>query len=92
MEMPMPWQETRVMDERMAFIVDWRRKEYSMAELCRRYLGASPSKKGVSRLKRKVSDLLVPGNKCPWPEVRDQLNGLLLGWSSYFSYGTRLMA
>ncbi len=56
------------------------------------YLGASPSKKSVSRLKRKVSDLLVAGNKGPWPEVRGQLNGLLLGWSSYFSYGTRLMA
>ncbi len=37
MEMPMPWQETRVMDERMAFIVDWQREEYGMAELCRRY-------------------------------------------------------
>ena len=41
MEVPMPWQETRVMDERMAFIVDWQREEYGMAELCRRY--------GVSR-------------------------------------------
>ena len=41
MGMPMPWHETDVMDERMAFIVDWRRQEYTMAELCRRY--------GVSR-------------------------------------------
>ena len=41
MEVPMPWQETRVMDERMAFIVDWQRDEETMAELCRRY--------GVSR-------------------------------------------
>ena len=41
MEVPMPWQETGVMDERMAFIVDWQREEYGMAELCRRY--------GVSR-------------------------------------------
>ncbi len=41
MEMLMPWQERRVMDERMAFIVDWQREEYTMAELCRRY--------GVSR-------------------------------------------
>ena len=37
MEVPMPWQETRVMDERMAFIVDWQREDYGMAELCRRY-------------------------------------------------------
>jgi RNA-directed DNA polymerase len=56
------------------------------------YLGASPSKKSVARLKRKVSDLLVPGNQAPWSEVRGQLNRLLQGWSSYFNYGTRLMA
>jgi RNA-directed DNA polymerase len=56
------------------------------------YLGASPSKKSVQRLKTKVSEVLVPGNHDPWPDVRDQLNGLLRGWSGYFSYGTRLMA
>lgn len=56
------------------------------------YLGASPSKKSVARLKRKVSDLLVPGNQAPWPEVRGRLNRYLQGWSSYFNYGTRLMA
>ncbi|MDJ0863890.1 MAG: group II intron reverse transcriptase/maturase [Gammaproteobacteria bacterium] len=56
------------------------------------YLGASPSKKSVARLKRKVSDLLVPGNQAPWSEVSGQLNRLLQGWSSYFNYGTRLMA
>jgi RNA-directed DNA polymerase len=56
------------------------------------YLGASPSKKSVARLRRKVNEVLVPGNKGAWPEVRDRLNGILLGWSSYFSYGTRLQA
>jgi transposase InsO family protein len=34
---PMPWQETRVMDERMGFVVDWQRGEWSIAALCRRY-------------------------------------------------------
>jgi putative transposase len=36
-EVPMPWRETRVMDERMAFVVDVQRGEASLAELCRRY-------------------------------------------------------
>ena len=56
------------------------------------YLGASPSRRSVQRFKDKVGDLLVPGNKRPWPEVRDQLNAMLRGWSGYFGYGTRLQA
>jgi RNA-directed DNA polymerase len=56
------------------------------------YLGASPSKKSVQRLKTKVHKLLVPGNHDPWPEVRDTLNSFLLGWSGYFCYGTRRSA
>lgn len=56
------------------------------------YLGASPSKKSVQRLKTKVSDLLVPGNMGAWPDVRDRLNRLLRGWTTYFGYGTRLSA
>jgi putative transposase len=40
-DFPMPWDETDVMDERMSFIVDWRREELSVAALCREY--------GVSR-------------------------------------------
>ncbi len=56
------------------------------------YLGASPSKKSVARLRRKVGDLLMPSNVGTWPEVRDRLNRMLQGWSAYFSYGTRLMA
>jgi len=33
----MPWQETHVMDERMEFVIDWRREEWSFAALCRHY-------------------------------------------------------
>jgi RNA-directed DNA polymerase len=51
------------------------------------YLGASPSKKSVQRIKTKIGELLVPGNKGTWDEVRAQLNRILSGWSVYFSYG-----
>jgi RNA-directed DNA polymerase len=51
------------------------------------YLGASPSKKAVTRIKDKVGDLLKPGNTGPWPEVRGRLNQVLRGWSAYFRYG-----
>src|SRR6266498_1797949 len=57
-----------------------------------RYLGASPSKKSVRRIKSTVSELLMPGNNDPWPEVRDTLNRSLLGWSNYFCHGTRRSA
>jgi len=56
------------------------------------YLGASPSKKSISKLRQKVGDLLVPQTVAPWTEVRDRLNRVLRGWSNYFGYGTRLMA
>jgi RNA-directed DNA polymerase len=56
------------------------------------YLGASPSKKSVARVKHKVGAMLGPNQVRPWEEVRDQLNWLLRGWSGYFRYGTRLMA
>lgn len=56
------------------------------------YLGASPSKKSVQRLKTRVAEILISGNQAPWPEVRDRLNSLLRGWSEYFSHGTRLTA
>jgi RNA-directed DNA polymerase len=56
------------------------------------YLGASPSRKSIQRLKDRVGEILVPGNQAPWPDVRDRLNSLLRGWSAYFGYGTRLMA
>ncbi len=60
----------------------WRRRDG------KRYLGYSPSKKSVGRIKHKIGDLLVPGNQGSWDDVRDRLNRLLRGWSGYFSHGT----
>jgi RNA-directed DNA polymerase len=54
----------------------------------RRYLGASPSKKSVARLKPRISAILHRGNTAPWSEVGAELNRVLRGWSGYFCYGT----
>jgi len=56
------------------------------------YLGASPSNKSVARLRRKVREVLRPSEVGCWAEVSGRLNRVLVGWSNYFSYGTRLMA
>jgi RNA-directed DNA polymerase len=52
------------------------------------YIGASPSKKSVQRLKHRVGEILVPGNMGRWEEVYTSLNRLLRGWCGYFSPGT----
>lgn len=56
------------------------------------YLGASPSKKSVGRLKQKLRELLRPSNVGTWDEVRGRLNRTLRGWTNYFSNGTRMPA
>jgi RNA-directed DNA polymerase len=58
----------------------------------RKYLGASPSKKSVARLRQKVNEVLIGRRTETWPEVRGQLNSILRGWLNYFSYGTRWAA
>lgn len=60
----------------------WRRRDG------KRYLGYSPSKKSMGRIKDKIGDILVPGNQGSWDDVRDRLNRLTRGWSGYFSHGT----
>ena len=70
---------------------------YTFGLLCywrngRKYMGASPSKKSVARLREKVNAVLIPGNKGTWAEVRDRLNRILRGWSNYYNYGTRRQA
>jgi RNA-directed DNA polymerase len=54
----------------------------------RKYIGHSPSKKSVSRIKTKVGDLLVPGNMEPWEKVSERLNQILKGWRAYFGCGS----
>jgi len=57
-----------------------------------RYLGYSPSKKSVSRIKQKVGELLDRRNGAPWAEVRQKLNQKLQGWRRYFSVGSTSQA
>jgi RNA-directed DNA polymerase len=56
------------------------------------YIGYSPSKKSVARIKEKVGDLLVPGNVAPWEEVSRRLNQILVGWRAYFGRGATAKA
>ena len=58
----------------------------------REYLGYSPSKKSVARVKEDVGDLLVPGNVKPWTEVCERLNRKLQGWRTYFGCGSTAKA
>ena len=59
---------------------------YSM-RTSQEYIGYSPSKKSVSRIKTKVGDLLVPGNMDPWEKVCERLNRTWRGWRAYFGCG-----
>jgi len=54
----------------------------------RAYIGYSPSKKSVKRIKKKVGEHLRPGNVAPWEEVRNQLNQKLKGWKAHFGLGS----
>lgn len=56
------------------------------------YLGAAPAKKAVHSVKGRIRQILCPANHAPWEDVAAELNPVLRGWASYFSYGTRLMA
>jgi RNA-directed DNA polymerase len=58
----------------------------------REYIGRSPSKKSVNRVKETVGDILKPQNVTPWEEVRDRLNQTLRGWKAYFSLGSTTKA
>ena len=52
------------------------------------YLGYSPSKKSVARIKEKVGELLEPGNVGALGGGARRLNQKLRGWRAYFSCGS----
>jgi RNA-directed DNA polymerase len=58
----------------------------------RRYIGYSPSKKSVARVKRNVGEHLTSRNKGSWDEVRERLNQKLRGWRAYFGQGSTAKA
>jgi len=58
----------------------------------REYMGYSPSKKSLGKIKENVGKLLMPSNVKPWAEVSERLNQKLQGWRAYFSCGSTAKA
>src|SRR5215831_11064707 len=54
--------------------------------------GVRAARRRACGLKTQVRELLVPSNTDPWPEVRDDLNRTLRGWSSYVNLGSPVAA
>ena len=62
----MPWEETCVMDGRMAFIVDWQRDEMTFAALCRFYgVSRKVGYKWVERFEAEGLDGLKDRSRAP---------------------------
>jgi len=78
-------------EERFDFLGYTFGPHYSM-RTGRKYIGYSPSKKSVSRIKEKVGNHLVPSNVDPWEEVSERLNQKLRGWRAYFGCGVTSQA
>ena len=53
-----------------------------------RYLGASPSKKSVTRIKARISTILDRRTTARWVDICKGLNRVLRGWARYFDYGS----
>lgn len=72
--MQMPWQETDKTDEKLNFIIDWKKNEFSLSELCKRYRISRPTGyalinrfqlEGVEGLKEKSKAPLNTPHKTP---------------------------
>jgi RNA-directed DNA polymerase len=74
-------------EERFDFLGYTFGPHYSM-RTGRRYIGYSPSKKSLGKIKENVGKLLVPSNVKPWEEICERLNQTVEGWRNYFSCGS----
>lgn len=57
-----------------------------------RYMGFTPSKGRVKRLKQALREVLHPGNHAPQEDVVASVNRKLRGWKAYFRLGARASA
>lgn len=78
--MQMPWQETDKSEERLNFIIDWKKNEFTHSELCKRYQISRPTgyllierykSEGLDGLKEKPRIPLTTPHKTP--EVIEQI-------------------
>jgi transposase InsO family protein len=64
--MQMPWQDTDKNDEKLNFIVDWKKNEFSFSELCKRYQISRPTGYAlVNRFQREGVEGLKEKSKAP---------------------------
>jgi RNA-directed DNA polymerase len=54
----------------------------------KRYLGAKPSDKALTRLREKLRSILSPWNTGAWEETAARVNRMTRGWANYFSIGS----
>lgn len=88
----MGWKETCVMEERFRFIEDWKKQEFSLAELCRRYeVSRKTGYKWLERYARKGLEGLQDESRAPRTHphavVAEVVDAIVAGRGQHPSWG-----